>query len=298
MATSTNFLKYTGLDYASILKSVTDKLKADPRFDNFRESAIAQTINEIFTGTADLTNYYIQRQAEESFFETSQRDSSAILNSRNLAYDITRPIPATTTIKINIKGDMRSRILAGRKLQIPVFSKFTYNGNDFILQKGFTYTFTTADAEEVITQGTSYDKTFSVDDDGDPITLIQGTLKLKIITGTTNPQIGQIFQTYRIPDVTFSNYYGSADLTDYPTTRVWVGADQSDDNEYTIDRRSLINNNVLHSILAGETIKCALIRTSVDSDVELKFGTVKIAALGASVNTGISETTFDNIYIQ
>lgn len=293
-----NFLKYTGIDYTSIMKSITDKLKADPRFDNFRESAIAQTINEIFAGTADLTNYYIQRQAEESFFETSKRDSSAILNSRNLAYDITRPIPANTTIKINIRGNVSSQIIAGSKLQLPVFTKFTYNGNDFILKNGFTYTFTAADVAEMVALGAEYNKTFSVDDDGEPITLIQGSLKLKIIPGDTNPQIGQIFQTYRIPDVTFSNLYGAADLDNYPTTRVWVGDSQSDENEYIIDRRSLINSDVLQSIIAGQTIQCALIRTAVDGDVELKFGTAKIAEMGADIDTGGTETTYDNIYIQ
>lgn len=293
MSTTQNILKYTGLDYTTILQQITNALKANPRFDNFRESAIAQTINEIFAGTADLINYYVQRQAEESFFETSQRDSSAILSSRNLAYDVTRPIPATTTIKIVIKGDMRSLIQAGRKLQIPVFSKFTYNNSNFILKKGFTYTFTDVDAQDAIDDTENYEKTITEDDDGDEIILIQGTLKSKTILGSTNPQVGQIFQTYRIPDVTFSNYYGSADLADYPTTRVWVG-----ETEYTIDRRSLINNTVLHSMLAGETIKCALIRTAVDGDIELKFGTATIAALGAQVDTGSPETTFDDIIIQ
>lgn len=298
MSSTNSMFKYTGLTYPDIIKAIQDKLAADPRFDNFREGQLAQTLNEIFAGTADLTNYYIQRQAEESFFETSQRDSSAILNSRNLAYDITRPIPATTTIKITISGDMRSKILQGRKLQIPVFSKFTYNNFDFILKKGFTYTFTRTDAEEVILQAESYTKTITTDDDGDPITLIQGTLKSKIIVGDSNPQIGQIFQTYRIPDTSFSNYYGNADLADYPTTRVWVGVDQSTANEYTIDRRSLMNDTVLQTMLAGDTIKCALIRTAIDGDVELKFGTTKIAYTGATVHTGSPETTYDNIYIQ
>lgn len=302
MATTTsqvgNKLKYTGLDYASILKQVTDKLKADPRFDNFRESAIAQTIIEIFAGTADLVNYYTERQAEESYFETSQRVSSAILNSRNLAYDITRSIPATTAINIVITGNMQGKILAGRKLQIPIFSKFTYNDNDFILKKGFTYTFTQDDQNAASIAGDSYSKTISTDDGGTPITLIQGTIKSIVIDGTTNPQVGQMFQSYKIPDTTFSNYYGEADLSDYPITRVWVGQNDTDpENEYLINRRSLINDATIQGVISGNDVKCCLIRTAVEGDVELKFGSAKIAAIGADI-TNIPSTTFDNIYIQ
>lgn len=301
MATNTigqagNYLKFTGLTYADILKQTVDKINADPKFQNFRESAIAQTIIEIFTGTADLVNYYIERQAEESFFETSQRTSSAILNSRNLAYDITRPIPATTTIKIVITGNMTDRIVAGRKLQIPIFSKFTYLGNDYILQKGFTYTFTTEDAQEVFTQGDAYRKEISVDDNGDAITLIQGAVKSFVIDGASNPQVGQIFQSYKLPDTSFSNFYGSQDIAEYPITRVWVGKEQTTDTEYLIDRRSLINDATIQGAIGDDNVKCCVIRTAVEGDVELKFGSARIAQLGATV-TNVPSTSFDNIYV-
>lgn len=301
MATSQNrsFLKYTGLTYADILKQITDKLKADKRFDNFRESAIAQTMIEIFAGTADLVNYYIERQAEESFFETAQRKSSSILNSRNLAYDITRPIPASANITINIKGDMQGKIVAGRKIQMPVFSKFSYQGTNFILKKGFTYTFTQTDAQNVITDGEDFEMDITTDDDGDPITLIEGVIKTKIIDGAQNPQVGQIFQSYVIEDSTFSNYYGSGDLEDYPTTRVWVGDAQTTENEYYIDRRSLINDITIADISTNlsATQKCCVIRTAVDENAELRFGSAKIATTGAVVESSPS-TTFDNIYVQ
>lgn len=293
-----NQLKFTNLDYGSILKSISDRINANPDFANFRESSIAQTIIEIFAGTADLVNYYTERQAEESYFETSQRVSSAILNSRNLAYDITRIIPATTTVSINITGNMQGKILAGRKLQIPIFSKFTYNDNDFILKKGFTYTFTQQDQNDATIAGDNYSKIISSDDNGESITLIQGTVKSIVIDGTTNPQVGQMFQSYKIPDTTFSNYYGDADLSDYPITRVWVGQNDTDpDNEYLINRRSLINDATIQGVLNNKNIKCCLIRTAVEGDVELKFGSAKIASIGADI-INVPSTTFDNIYIQ
>ncbi len=298
MATQNTFLKYTGLTYAEILKQITDRLRGMPEFDNFRESAIAQTVNEIFAGVVDMTNYYVERQAEESFWETSQRESSAYLNSRNLAYDITRPIPASTTISITIKGNMVNKIMAGRKLQLPVFTKFTYQNNDYFLKKGFTYTFTETDQLAAEDDLDAFEMVISTDDNGDAITLIQGTLKSKTIAGSTNPQVGQIFQTYRIPDVTFSNYYGDADLPDYPVTRVWVGDSQSDDNEYIINRKSLINDDTIQGIITNTEVKCCLIRTAIDGDIELKFGNDRIAYMGSDIHTGYPTTTFDNIYIQ
>ena len=89
-------------------------------FDNFRESAIAQTLVEIFAGTVDVVNYYLDRRAEECFFDTARLRSSAIMLSRSLGYDVTRPIPATATLKIKLKGDLDGVITSPEDIiQIP-----------------------------------------------------------------------------------------------------------------------------------------------------------------------------------
>lgn len=79
-----NFLKYTSLSYDEIIRQVTDRLNSDERFANFRESSIAQTLVEVFAGTVDIVNYYLERRAEESFFDTARIRSSVMLLSRGL----------------------------------------------------------------------------------------------------------------------------------------------------------------------------------------------------------------------
>lgn len=299
MSTTTNFLKYTGLSYADIVTQISNSLAGDARFDNFRESAIAQTMLEIFAGTADMVNYYIERQAEESFFETSKRRSSAILLSRNLGYDITRPIPSECAISITLKGDFRGKVSVGTKLQFPVYTVFTYKNMDLLLEKGFTYTFTVTDWNSIQALGAAYEKVITTDDNGVLIKLIQGTIKENIIEGTTNPQVGQTFQTYKISDTTFSNKYGEQDYVDFHVTKVYVGASKTSDTEYLINRRSLINDDTIAGVINNEEVKCCVLRTSTDEGVDLLFGKTKLGEIGADIiSTGQPTTTFDNIYLQ
>jgi len=78
LLSTVNFLNYTGLTYKDIVDAINTKLSQDRSFDNFRESAFAQIMLEIFAGTADLTNYLLERRAEESFFTTAKLQSSVI----------------------------------------------------------------------------------------------------------------------------------------------------------------------------------------------------------------------------
>ena len=135
-----NFLKYTGLDVNTILQQITDKVKADTRFDNFRESAIAQTIMEVFAGTTDINNYYIQRRAEENFLDTAQLKSSIISIARQLGYVPSRPSPASANLRIKLKGDVGSKFVVDgdNKIQIPYYSKFSAEGNEFVLKQTMT----------------------------------------------------------------------------------------------------------------------------------------------------------------
>ena len=146
---TSNFLNYTGLTYEDIITVINSKISSDSRFSNFRESSIAQVILEIFAGTTDLTNYYIERRAQECFFDTAQLKSSLILLSRNLAYDIKRPNPAQCRIKVILKGNFDSSIFSSDDvIQIPQYTNFTVEGNNFLLLKQFNYTLTENDLDK------------------------------------------------------------------------------------------------------------------------------------------------------
>ena len=228
-----NFLDYTKLTYSDIITQIRARLDADSRFENFSDSAIAKMVFEIFAATADLTNYYIERRAEECFFDTARLRSSVILLAKGLGYTITRPIPATTTLLMKLKGPLPAWTTAGEKINLSAHHEFTHDGNKFILANTYAYTFTSADVangignsdfEKDISYSLTSDATAvrilsqdDIDDEGiatsalSTIGLIQGELKTKEILANNNPLVGQKFQKYKIDDKTFSNKFGSED---------------------------------------------------------------------------------------
>jgi len=294
---ATNF-KYTNVEYADIVREIQDRLNADPRFDNYRESAIVQQLIEIFAGAVDITNYYLQRRAEECYFDTAQLRSSVILLSRQLGYVVQRPIPATAKLKFKLKGDFSDLGLDtgfATKVQIPFHSVFTYEGFDLILKKTLVYTIPDSMITDMNTLGAEFESNFiTVDDDNADIELVQGEIREKVIEGLTNPQVSRKFQSYRIEDEEFSNIYGDEDYIP-PTTRVWIG--ETKDTEYTIDRKSLVNWQNF-SLLDPSNNKLCVIRTSINEDIDLQFGDGKYTAIGAEVSSTGAITTYDNIFVQ
>lgn len=280
---------YTNLTYTEIYNKVVDKLTADPRFANFTESDLAQSIVEIFSGVGDFLTYYMDRRAEECYLDTAKLKSSAILLSRNLGYVPSRKIPAEAQILLVI-NDITG-ISVGDKITMPIYSKFTYLDYNYVLKYGFTRTWTEADNTSFATDGYV---AFNVDDYNTPITVVEGEMKERVIRGINNIQVNQPFQTYKIEDTGFSNRYGSEDYFT-PITRVWVGEGDSanakiDANEFVIDRRSLVNWQKFSSV-SNTALKLCLIRSTPDENTELLFGDDTFAKKGA-------RTTVDNIYIQ
>ncbi|MDD5650581.1 MAG: hypothetical protein PHF86_09230 [Candidatus Nanoarchaeia archaeon] len=215
-----------------------------------------------------------------------------------LGYVMQRPIPASATLKIKLKGDFSSIISTTDKLQIPLQSSFSYGGYKFILKKTLIINLSSY-VDAMILDGAAYESDYiTVDQNNDAIDIIQGEIKEKVIEGSTNPLIGSTFQVYKIDDTEFSNMYGSEDY-DNPVTRIWIGDNKSTDNEYTIDRRSLINWEVIEAFSDQENIKVAVVRSSINEGVELLFGNGRYASDGVNYTTsGGAITSYDNLYVQ
>jgi len=305
---SNNDLKYTSLTVDDILKQVYDRFLKNPdkssnhKFDNFRESAIAQTLIEIFAGTVDITNYYIQRRAEECYFDTAQLKSSVISLSRMFGYVMNRKEPSRAKIRMIIEGNIEDN-----QVQIPYYSKFSYDGNPYVLVNTMTYripneTYKLMNDESVITiDKDSFDNT---------IDIVQGTIKEKVFLGATNSQINAPFQIYKIEDKDFSNVYGDKDFFYNDVTQVYVGENKitSDDNTNTrfkIDRRSLLNWETINTSDLSKSQSVCVIRTSTDGFVEILFGDgndnvntlTNPTASGGFARKG-ALTRKDNIYVQ
>lgn len=308
-----NQLKYTGLTYDEIQSQISSLLYTDSRFERFRESSIAQTLIEIFTGTTDILNYYLNRRAEETFFDTAQLKSSVISLSRMFGYVMNRTEPAHAYLKLTIKGN-----IGDTKLQIPYYSKFSYGGNNYILLNTFTYNLTPDQYSTMIIQKDAFRLTlnagtsqFNGDISGTKnIEIIQGDIREKVINGNNNTQAGAPFQIYKIDDKTFSNVYGDKDYFYNNVTKVWVGENKSDATEFSIDRRSLLSWNYINESSSNKTLNNAsnvcLIRTATDGGVEILFGDANPDAINTIKNpmatAGFSRkgalTYKDNIYIQ
>jgi hypothetical protein len=322
-----NFLNYTGISYQDLITQINNKLNSDTRFSNFRESAIAQMMIEIFAGTTDLTNYYLERRAEESFFDTCRLKSSAISNSRQLGYVVTRPIPATTSLTMVLKGPFQEGIIsAGRTLTLPKNSEFSYKGINYLSKETYTYTFTSSDEANSTIPSYLKEISFGLESSPDnfalygtsdipvtatdlvPIELFQGEQKTKEFLGVNNTTLGAKFQAFKIDDGTFCNLYGTEDfgynhdsaIYNYPSniTRVGIGntiesALPNDGSlDYRIDRRSLINYENLNDIsVDSSSSKVCVMKTLPDETIELMFGDGNYSVIGPT-------TINDNVYVK
>jgi hypothetical protein len=299
-----NPLKYTGLTYSDIMTQINSLIASDPRFDNFKDSSVAKFLVEMFAGTTDITNYYLQRRAEECYFDSAQHKSSVISLARMFGYDMTRSIPATAKLKIIVKGDLTQDITAAnQQIQIPVYAKFNVGGNSFILQDTYAHTITATELANIVAQGDDFSLSLTIDSFNNSINIVQGEIKETVIDGSTNTQLGATFQRYLIEDKEFSNLYGTGDYFHNKVTRVYVGENKIDPDIgidgtlFSIDRRSLINwENIAKSNTLDTTqgTRVCLMRTTPDENIEIVFGNGGdngFAHLGA-INPS------DNVYIQ
>lgn len=270
-------LSYTGVTRNDIRTQINAKLANDPIYSNLSESAIVKIMSDIFIDSTDLIMYYLERRAEECYLDTAKLRSSIILLARQMGYVVNRPMPAVANISIILKDT--STLVAGDKIRIPQRTVFSYSGDKYVLLQSYIKTLTDDD----IALGQ-----IAADLNGDSIVIVQGEIKDKIIYGADNVQVSQPFQTYRISDPTFSNFYGSSDTIN-PLTKVIVGQTPDSGVSYIIDRRSIINWESIHSFTDENPAIC-LIRTAKDDTIDLMFGDNNYSKIGAA-------STSDNIYI-
>ena len=320
-------LNYLNVTYNQLVQQFQARLKSDPRFKNITSATIFGMFTEMLAAVTDMTNFYIQRTAEEGFISTAKLDSSIIKHCKNLGYNPRRPVPARCELIIRIKGPLPSTLTAGTE----VFfnrdtTKLMFNGNPFILDNGYSYVFT----EEDIINGSSSDwyrdLTFAVPQESSeyipliginlyntvnttPIKCFQAEQKIVEFLGTANiKKLGEPCQFYDVDDVNFSNWYGKRDPyafieNVYDPTLSWcqvgIGADEVDafnkENIYKIETQSIyLSDDIinLNGKLPEEPLKICLIDTNPDKTVRVTFSSEpNIASIGL-------KTEKDNLYVK
>lgn len=318
MSNSTNqvTLDYTKLTHADIVNDFIQRVKNDSRFANLSSASIFQLLVESIAGVLDMSNYYIQRTAEESFSDTARLDSSMIKLSHNKGYQPRRPIPAHATIGVQLKGPLPSKLKAGDNIWFNNNDLvLSYSKNNYLLDHSYSYTLTANDISNgtsstwaktiqysvpanmkdgyIELNGTKSYKTGNLSN----IKVIQGDKKTTTIYAKDNvDSMSTQYQFYDIDDLTFSDYIGERDYfatKDSETVKengiCKIGLSNDKDNPFqTLFSIELINAYLNSDVLAynGTTdtpespLAVCRVYSNQDKTVRIEFGDGSVISNG------------------
>ena len=315
---------YTRITFEEMLEDFTTRLKSDERFKNMTSASIYYLFTEMLLATVDMTNYYIQRTAEESNLDTAKLDSSVIKLGKNLGYNPIRNIPATSSISIVIKGRLPNNLVAGQEILFRQSSlSFTFNKRKYMLCCDYSYKFTNEDILNGQNSNWSKTLTFSVPSDTmdyyviqnekayssttlDRINIFQGELITEEIKASSNlTKLGKAYQFYDINDIKFSNWYGKRDPSSLKNgeyqkqdslCKVGIGENESvafnNDNLFHIEDSSIyLNDEVIKTHSTFKPLNVCSITTNSDKTIRIRFGD------GIIVSNGLNKDN-ESIFIQ
>ena len=317
---------YTRITYQQMLEDFTARLKNDPRFKNMSSASIYNLFIEMLVATADMTNYYIERTAEEAFIDTAKLDSSVIKHGKNLGYNPIRNTPAEAEIAVVLRGPLPQSLMATQTATIyfpQEEMELTYNGKKYILNTDYSYTLNRDDIEKG--QSSTWSKTLYFSKPADsvhyielsgekyfndatltPIKVFQGEVKVETIYGVSNTsKLGKAYQFYDINNIKFSNWYGQRDPNGWYKNqfykknswcKVGIGKNQdeafADENLYDIEDVSIyLNSEVQKEKIDTNVLNVCSLTTNSDKTIRLRFGD------GVNVSNGLN-TEDQNIYVQ
>lgn len=321
-------MNYTNITYEQILKSFKDRLAADPRFKNIGSSAIYGMFMEMIAAVTEMTNFYIQRTAEEAFIETARLDSSVIKHGKNLGYNPRRAIPARCELIIRLKGPLPSVLKGGDEIMFSQKDmKLTFNGNKYILDSGYSYVLTEDDIRSGKSSDWTKDLYFSVPSTEHeylplqgvsvystqntmPIKCFQGEEKVVEFLGSANTtNLNETCQFYDINDLEFSNWYSKRDpfsfrngayQKEYSWCKIGIGKNETEaledeDHLYAIEDQSIfLNEDVvrLDGAAPDTPLKVCLVDTNSDKTVRITFSSERFIC-----DCGL-KTADENLYVK
>ena len=304
-------LDYTKVTHESMLADWNNRVLADEQYKNLSQASIYSYLQEFIAGVMDLTNYYIQRTAEENYLDTAKLDSSVIKLCHNLGYQPKRPIPAVANISMNLNGPLPSNVQAGDTIWLNNENlTFTFNGHDFFLDACYSYKLTEDDVRSGVGNSSWTKKiVYAVngyESQNDGYLTLAGRVSsaaasklrnLKVIQGkrvskTIDPvtfanKVGEKYQFYDIDDLKFSNYYGVRDPfafkngeyePRYGLCKIGIGKSleeaMTDENVFYIEDEAveLYKENEVKRQKENPPYNVACIRSNYDKTVRLYFG--------------------------
>lgn len=179
MALKNPWVTYVTRSYVDIKAGLLARLgESVPEITDHSESNIMVIILDMFSGIAEMLNYYIDNMAREAFISTARRYSSMVKLTRVIDYRIKSAIPAQVDITVTF-FDALNDPTGIDAFTLPIASKFIAdNGEEFlstesidVLQGAISMVIpvsqkvkvtnqllgiTTADISQVYTLGTDY----------------------------------------------------------------------------------------------------------------------------------------------
>lgn len=321
MALNTN---YTRLTYQELIEDFQNRLRNDPRFKKLSSAAIYNMFMEMLAGTIDMTNFFMQRTAEECFIDTAKLESSIIKHGKTLGYNPKRLVPAQAEISITIKGPLPEGLKAGATVYFAQKeTNLSFNNKKYVLSTDYSYTFDESDIED--SKSSTWSKTIYLSKKAssmkyviisgskeyatsatEPITIYQGEFRTINFAGSDNVRkLGKNYQYYDINDTSFSNWYGKRDIHTFKYntynkesgyTKVGIGKTEDEafksENLFDIEDYSIYaNEKVIKAESLKEPLNVCQIVTNQDKTVRLQFGDGEIVRCGL-------KTADDTIYIQ
>ena len=321
-------LDYTKVSHTSLLEDWNNRVLSDPRYKNLSHASIYSYLQEFMAGIMDMTNYYIQRTAEENYLDTAKLDSSIIKLCHNLGYQPKRPVPARANISINLNGPLPSNLKEGDTIWLNNKSlSFQFNGLNYLLDACYSYRLTAGDIQNgrspswtkkimYAVNGYEVQKDSYIELRGNvsavdrtklkEIGIFQGKLTtVEIDPITYSNQVGYAFQEYDIDDLKFSNYFGTRDPFAYKDKvynpiyglcKIGIGQDEKsaflDGHLFSIrDDAVELDPDIAKKDEKDPQLRIVAITSNPDKTAKISFGN------GIETVPGLTSTT-DKIYVQ
>lgn len=103
--------------------------ETNPEITDHSESNILVVIISMFSGVAEMINYYIDNMAREAFITTARRYSSVVKHTRLIDYRIKSSIPASTNIQVTYLNSLNENTITAIPITIPQGTQFFTNNN-------------------------------------------------------------------------------------------------------------------------------------------------------------------------
>ena len=95
-------IDYANYDYDAALAQLKSKLISMTSWKDITDASTASVLIELMAMVVDMNNYYIERQAEESYIDTAQKLSSVIKLAGLVGYTPTRKTSAKGTVRFSV----------------------------------------------------------------------------------------------------------------------------------------------------------------------------------------------------